>query len=142
MCKLSSNAIGFSIQSCLVWLFFGHTEYYLTLCKLSSNAFVRHIKDVFLCPVIHIFSCFIPCTAKKQYRKLETNIPSKGIAWPQSQFPPSCVCERFLYSHNRSAYSAAGNMWTDHENIYIYIAYRHINFELGLRPRNSQKRNT
>ncbi len=25
---------------------------------------------------------------------------------PQSQFPHSCVCERFIYSHDRSAYSA------------------------------------
>jgi hypothetical protein len=28
-------------------------------------------------------------TAKNQYRKFETNIPRKGIAWPQSQFPMS-----------------------------------------------------
>jgi hypothetical protein len=28
----------------------------------------------------------------------------------QSQFPHSCVCERFIYSHHRSAYSAGGNM--------------------------------
>ncbi len=43
-------------------------------------------------------------------RKLVTNIPRKGIAWPRSQFPHSCVCERFIYSHDRSAYSAAGNI--------------------------------
>jgi len=47
-------------------------------------------------------------TAKTQYRKFETIIPRKGIARPQSQFPLSCVYERFLYSHNRSAYSPAG----------------------------------
>ncbi len=29
--------------------------------------------------------------------KLETNIPSKGIARPQSQFPHSCVYERRLF---------------------------------------------
>jgi hypothetical protein len=34
-------------------------------------------------------------TAKNQYQKFETNIPRKGIARPQSQFPHSCVCERF-----------------------------------------------
>jgi hypothetical protein len=43
-----------------------------------------------------------------QYRKFETNIPRKGIVRPQSQFPHSCVCERFIYSHDQSAYSAAG----------------------------------
>ncbi len=36
------------------------------------------------------------CTAKT----IETNIPRNGIAWPLSQFPHSCVCERFMYSHD------------------------------------------
>jgi hypothetical protein len=46
---------------------------------------------------------------KNQYRKFETNIPREGIARPQSQFPHSCICERFIYCHDRSAYSAAWN---------------------------------
>ncbi len=29
----------------------------------------------------------------------DTNIPRKRIARPQSRFPHSCVCERFVYSH-------------------------------------------
>jgi hypothetical protein len=37
-------------------------------------------------------------TAKTKYRKFETNIPRKGVARPQSQFPPSGVCERFINS--------------------------------------------
>jgi hypothetical protein len=32
--------------------------------------------------------------------KFKTNIPRKGIARPH---PHSCVCERFIYSHDRSA---------------------------------------
>ncbi len=55
-------------------------------------------------------------TAKTQYRKFETNIPGKGIARTQSQFPHLCVCERFIYSHHRSACSAAGNMWANTGN--------------------------
>jgi hypothetical protein len=51
-----------------------------------------------------------PCTAKTKYRNFETNIPRKGIARTQSPFPHSCVCERLIYSHNRSAFSAGGNM--------------------------------
>ena len=47
-------------------------------------------------------------TAKTQYQKFETNIHRKGIARPQFQFPHLCVCERFIYSHDRSSYSAAG----------------------------------
>ncbi len=51
-------------------------------------------------------------TAKTQYRKFEKNIPRKEIARPQSLLPHLCVCERFMYSHDRSDYSAAGK-YTD-----------------------------
>ncbi len=47
-------------------------------------------------------------TAKYQYRKIEKNILRKGIARPQSQFLHSSICERFIYSQDRSSYSAAG----------------------------------
>jgi hypothetical protein len=66
-------------------------------------------------------------TAKNQYLKFEPNIPRKGIARLHPQFPHSCVCERFIYSHNRSAYSGAGNMWTDRIR-------RHMNVEIGTDP--------
>ncbi len=53
-------------------------------------------------------------TAKTKCRKFETNIPRKGISGSQSQFlHSSCVCERIIYSHHGSAFSAGGNMWTD-----------------------------
>jgi hypothetical protein len=41
----------------------------------------------------------------------------------------SCVGERFIYSRDRLAYSAVGNMWTDPGN--ISIAHRHMNVEIG-----------
>jgi hypothetical protein len=47
-------------------------------------------------------------TLLTQYQKFVTNIPRKGIAGGQSQFPDSCVGERFIYTQDRSAYSAAG----------------------------------
>ena len=56
-------------------------------------------------------SRYIPCHTLQ--RKSHLCVPRKGIARPQSQFTHSCVCERFIYSQNRTAYSAAGNMWTD-----------------------------
>jgi hypothetical protein len=56
-------------------------------------------------------------TAKKKCRKLEANIPRKEISGHQSQFPHSCVFERIIYSHDGSAVSAGGNMWTDPANI-------------------------
>jgi hypothetical protein len=36
--------------------------------------------------------------------KFRLCIPRKGIARPQSQFPHSCICERFIYSHERSTF--------------------------------------
>jgi hypothetical protein len=44
----------------------------------------------------------------------------------------SCVCERFIYSCDRSTYSAAGKyiMWTDPGNMYLN-AHRHMNVENG-----------
>jgi hypothetical protein len=68
-------------------------------------------------------------TAKTQYGKLKTKIPRKGIAWPQPQFPHSCVCERFIYSHFLSASSATGKYVADPGN--IWIAHRHMNVEIG-----------
>ncbi len=48
-------------------------------------------------------------TAKKQYRKFETNIPRKGIARLQSQFTFMFLWAIYiLYSSDQSAYSAAG----------------------------------
>ncbi len=35
-------------------------------------------------------------------RKSHLCIPRKGIVRPQSQFPHTCVCERFIYSQDRS----------------------------------------
>ncbi len=49
----------------------------------------------------------VPYTAKILYRKFETHIPRNETARPPSQFPHSCFCERFIYSHDRSAYFAA-----------------------------------
>jgi hypothetical protein len=41
--------------------------------------------------IIHFTSSKRGYSTKTQYRKFETHIPRKGIAWPQSQFPHSCV---------------------------------------------------
>jgi hypothetical protein len=55
-----------------------------------------------------------PHCKETQYRKIETNIPRKGIVRPQSQFPHSGVCERFIYSQDQVCY-----------------AHRHMNVEIG-----------
>jgi hypothetical protein len=64
-------------------------------------------------------------TAKTKYQNFETNIPRKGITGSQSQFPHSCVCERFIYSHDRSPYSAGGNKYVDRSWDYINRSETH-----------------
>jgi hypothetical protein len=46
------------------------------------------------------------------YRKFERNIPRNGTARPCSQFLHSCICERFIYSHDRSANAIQQNRQT------------------------------
>jgi hypothetical protein len=69
----------------------------------------------------------------------------KGLhAQPQFQFPHLCVCERFIYSHYWSAYSAAGK-YVDRSWEYMYTVNHSQTHECGnweIRPRNSQKRKT
>ncbi len=63
-------------------------------------------------------------TAKTQYRKFEPIIPRKGIEWHQSQFPHSCVCERFIYSHNWPAFSTA-RKYVDQSWEFINLSHTH-----------------
>ncbi len=65
-------------------------------------------------------------TAKTQHRKFKTNIPRKGIARGQSQFPHSCVCERFMYSQDRSAYSAAEKYVETGTKAAKFLFWEHI----------------
>jgi hypothetical protein len=54
---------------------------------------------------------------KKCMHSNENPIYEKGIARPQPQFPHSCVCERFIYSQDRSTYFPQQNMQTDRVEI-------------------------
>ena len=40
--------------------------------------------------------------------------PEKELRCHSPNFQKSCVCERFIYSHDRSAKCSAGNTWTNH----------------------------
>jgi hypothetical protein len=54
-------------------------------------------------------------TMQKLQRNFDLCVPRKGTARPQPQFPHSCVCEQFIYSHDRSTYfpvaEYAGRSW-------------------------------
>ncbi len=49
----------------------------------------------------------VPALQRHNTKNSKQLFPEKRIAWPKSQFPHLCVGERFIYSHNRSAYIAA-----------------------------------
>jgi hypothetical protein len=82
------------------------------LCQEFGNL-VLSPKYFNLYTTVHVLYMYILHTAKTQYRKYETKYPRKGIAWPQSQFPHLCVCERFIYSHHGLPILLQENMWTD-----------------------------
>ncbi len=73
-----------------------------------------------------------PGTLQRQFRLY---IPFLGIARPQPQFLHSCVCERFIYSQDRSTYFLQQKRQLHHGN--TLFANRHMNVEIGLRPRYS-----
>ncbi len=98
---------------------------FFTTIKFSDiylrNSQGRNWPGIPLLGMVETFHHSSTLTAKTKYSKFETNIPRKGIAGSQSQFPHSCVIERFMYSHNRSASSAGGNMWSFVDQSWDYI---------------------
>ncbi len=119
-CANTSLPFGRLLQRILIF-----AENFLIFCHSFCKQYYRHIRMDFWKGFAALWQWgtwgqqlgIKAHTAKNQYWKFETNIPRKGIARPQSRFPHLCVCERLLYSYHRSAYSAAGNMWTDPGNI-------------------------
>jgi hypothetical protein len=70
----------------------------LSYCSLykggrPSTSHLSQLGTIRQSPPLH---CYY--TAKEKCRKLEANIPRKGISGSQSQFPHSCVRERIIYS--------------------------------------------
>ncbi len=63
-----------------------HTREILSVSKSCLNYMYSNLLPLLL------IGRFRACLSNK------TNIPRKGIARPQSQFPHSCVCERFSYT--------------------------------------------
>jgi hypothetical protein len=76
------------------------------------------------------------CTAKNQYRNFKTNIPRKGNARPQSQFPHSWVF--YIFTQSICLFCCR---WTAILRIHKSLTDIWM-WKLGLRQRNSQKRNT
>ncbi len=62
-----------------------------------------------------------------QYRKSDLCIPRKETVRPRSRLH-SCICERFIYSQNLSAYLAAAKIGRP---ILEYITHRYMIVEIG-----------
>ncbi len=97
-------------------------------CFSFSNqiSFFFHIPDSF-------FGCLHSNLTASE--RSDFCIPRNETARPRSQFPHSCICEQFIYSHDRSTYFAAAKYWPNDPG-NIEIAYRYMNVELGTRPRS------
>ncbi len=69
--------------------------------------------------------------------KIQLCIPFLGIARPQSQFPHSCVCERFFYIPRIGSHISCSRIGgSKNGGIYIYLTDTWM-WKLGLWPRNS-----
>ncbi len=64
------------------------------------------------------------CTITQQ-RKSHLCIPRKWVAQPQSQFPHSCVWERFIYSQDQSTYFPAAEYKADRSWEYANRSQTH-----------------
>ncbi len=80
-------------------------------CLLTCKGYGRGCRTGHLCTsylegwLIYVFDCTLQRHNTESSKQI--CIPSKGIKQSQSQFSHSCVYERFIFSQNRSAYSAA-----------------------------------
>jgi hypothetical protein len=70
----------------------------MVLKSFRQNSLGNDAKQISWKLFIHIFS------TPTLHRKFDTNIPRNEAAWPRFKLPHSWICERFIYSHDRSAY--------------------------------------
>jgi hypothetical protein len=70
-------------------------------------------------PLNNIFNRFYVadyCSPGAMQRNFDLCIPRKGTARPQSQFAQSCVCERFIYFHDRFTYFPSADRSWEYRN--------------------------
>ncbi len=64
-------------------------------------------------------------------RRFKLCVPRNQTGRPCSQFPYSYICERFIYSQDRSPILLQPNRQTDRGNILIKYINRYINVKIG-----------
>jgi hypothetical protein len=80
---------------------------------MSIFAFVSFLSSKLLSRISQFSLIRIKRYTAKVYRKFELNILRNETARPRSQFLHSCVCEIFIYSHERSENVVQQNRRTD-----------------------------
>jgi hypothetical protein len=88
-----------------------HSRHYRPPPPPSIHAKVTHHMESFRRGTLTMCLCHEPKSALQ--RNSHICIPFLGIARPQSQFPHSCVCERFTYFQDRSTYFLRQNRQID-----------------------------
>ncbi len=78
-------------------------------------------------PMFSRYIEFSLCTDSTQYRKSNLCTSSNETAWPRFQRLHSCICERLVYSQDRSAYLAAAKYCSQTVPGNIEIAHRYMN---------------
>ncbi len=71
----------------------------------------------------------VKSTNIKLQRRSDLCIPRNEPSQPCSQFPHSCICERFIYSQYRSPFFLQHNRKTDSGN--MLIAHKNMNVDIG-----------
>ncbi len=71
--------------------------------------------------------CLVVAVSSTLLRRSDLCIPRNETARPHSQFPHSCICDRFIYSQDRSTFSILRQQirQTDPGNICIYRSQIH-----------------
>jgi hypothetical protein len=105
----------------LVWLIFPTAYSFLMISPNLHDIWVVFFLNLSQELKLVLLLCLGPramathCRAVKN--SLRGTIPFLGIAWPQPQFPHSCVFEKFIYSQDQSTYFLQQNRQTHRGNI-------------------------
>jgi hypothetical protein len=87
-----------------MFVFIGCAQYYLHAGWLFNVPRLRNKFTVVRSRILFFISHVLYIALQQESHKY---IPRKENARPQSQFPHSCVCERFIYSQDRPTYFPA-----------------------------------
>jgi hypothetical protein len=82
--------------------------------QISHSIFIFYVQDGEFSSTEHTPNILSRVhTTNALYRKFEASISRNETARPRSQFLHSCICERFIYFHGRSANAVQQNRWTE-----------------------------